>query len=827
MASADTNNRLVDIKTSLDSNRQLKNSVIQVACDFIEIRDAYIKQLPAFTFDAERKETVNDRLQRISYKSIQQREIPLGLIVFGPNSSGKSSFIQHFLEIGDILPSGVGPVTARITKMTYAPAEQARALVYNSLQASLECNHTSTEVDLRSYFLEPEPQWIEISKALSKHLNRAENSDTDLEEWAKTFIEIRLPSPTLKMGIDMYDTPGFLSGNRESVLINNLYDLAKTVRPTLLFLYENPSVVETDMACFMGMKQAIGSLDRIPIFFLNTKADVALILKDSRVNQCNVSLARFQQSLHETRQKRYDLLREQTALANELLGSLPVDVDECLCFGICSIPKGRTLRRELTDHMNKETFSRIISFAVQTGSEYVQELVNDILLATEDFFDLALSASYRDAEHFQKLREDALEWGNLFFAQFKIDLPKLAEYLHKTIVELFEEKKKSIADRAARLVRDDDPLAIHLPTNSKNVRDFIHVAVEEEIMKVAVNKTLSSLCTQVKTTLEVHFDNQMRRRNELLRLAQRFVLPEISPSILTKQRLLSKFMEGLIKLPMQIGRFFRSLPTLPYIEYYNTVTHNQVTSEDDPIYKLLDCLDLYANLSNESKRLAFAEQFLNVLLKDVLKRKYDFQENLTDWMEQQRKAFKVSVLKNYNNIIRNLDKQHVLHELNTQYYGKFARIECKLLAAKQLFEFNGIPPTIKDETTLGEGAFFSIHSAEWGDEKNLVVKKLIRPLSAHPYMAYLDAHYHRVISSLKIRNVVPLMYLYEHELENGEHVLWIILPRYSRSLRDYLYKNIQTITLDSVLNFAINIAETLVALHQNEKQLNILLKRNN
>src|SRR5690348_8502450 len=101
---------------------------------------------------------IHDRFQQVSDNMLDEHAI-IGrpaLVVFGPNSCGKTSFIQHFLGIGNILPSGIGPVTARIVQLTYAADERARFRVYETIEKTLiQC-----EGDLSPYFEnQSQPDW--------------------------------------------------------------------------------------------------------------------------------------------------------------------------------------------------------------------------------------------------------------------------------------------------------------------------------------------------------------------------------------------------------------------------------------------------------------------------------------------------------------------------------------------------------------------------------------------------------------------------------------------------------------------------------------------
>lgn len=291
---------MVDTAQILKSNEDFKENVLKMAEQFIELRKKFLQECPDFSIDPQQTVRTTERFESFSEELIRQFTTNQGaaITVYGPNSSGKTAFIQHFLKIGDIFPSDVGPVTTRIVKLMYAPADQAYAHVYTSLDERLAKKEPVVSISLTEFFADPnEPDWETIGDRLKKYLARPEDlKDEDFVAWSRHFIEIGLPSPVLQLGIDIYDTPGFLSNNRDEILNENLYELIKSIRPTLLFLYENPGVSETDKDCFLSLKKALGSLENIPVFFLNTKADVTNILKNQRVNTKNgVSQATFEQ----------------------------------------------------------------------------------------------------------------------------------------------------------------------------------------------------------------------------------------------------------------------------------------------------------------------------------------------------------------------------------------------------------------------------------------------------------------------------------------------------------------------------------------------------
>jgi len=291
---------MIDIVSILESNKNFKENVINITREFINVKNDFLSQFPDLSLDREQTEKTTKGLENANEELIKQYTINPNpaLTICGPNSSGKTAFIQHFLQIGQIFPSDVGPVTTRIVKLTYSSANNAYAHIFSSLEDRLTKKQPLITIKLQEFFQNEEsPDWKNLAKILKEELTRPENlNETELDKWAKHFIEIGLPSPTLKLGIDIYDTPGYLSNNRDEILNRNLYELIKSIQPTLFFLYVNPAISETDKLCFLSIKQALGTLENISIFFLNTKADIVTILKNERVNiKRDVSLDKFEE----------------------------------------------------------------------------------------------------------------------------------------------------------------------------------------------------------------------------------------------------------------------------------------------------------------------------------------------------------------------------------------------------------------------------------------------------------------------------------------------------------------------------------------------------
>jgi hypothetical protein len=339
---------------------------------------------------------------------------------------------------------------------------------------------------------------------------------------------------------------------------------------------------------------------------------------------------------------------------------------------------------------------------------------------------------------------------------------------------------------------------------------------------------------QVKTLIANHFEQQRGlRKNELLSIAQRHVLSELSVEVLQQTSLFDMFFENLVKMPMRFSRFWLSLPTRISAyqkDLYNRIVGEQITSGDDKVYQLLDAMDAYATLSNENNRRIFANYCLTKIVKELEEQKDTFSRNLITWVGEQEKSFNKNVSANYEYITTHLSDQQALHNLISQFSSHFAKIECQLLAAVELARRGGVIPTIGEE--LGRGGFYKVLAAQWGSETNLAVKKLLRRSDEDGQMVALEAHYHRTATLLCPNHIVPLLHVYENNINDTERELWLIMPRYSLSLQQYLIRHIHEIPFARVVSFALTIAKALAELHRLEivhrdlKASNIMLDDN-
>ena len=768
------------------------------------------------------EETRDHRFQEVSDSAIDQHAMMNrpSLVVFGQNSCGKTSFIQRFVGIGNILPADFGRDTARIVRLTYASAEQACFRLYDTN----DMEPLQYESSLAHFFEnQQEPDWNGIANALLPYVKRPRDireDSTEFSIWAKSSIEISLPSDVLSLGIDVYDTPGFLSEDREQTLTDNLHQLVKRIRPILLFLYSNATIGDTDKSCFLAMKEALGSLERVSTFFLNTNADCTSIANDYGLDDDpdKVPMDLFLQTLHEKRQTCYKLLCKRREMAGEILGSLPESVDECSFFDICTIPGEYDLWEKYTNLINTGTFQRIVQFAVESYSAPTLTLAQDILTTVEDYFDLVASTTLRGPRQWDILEREAVAWGNKFFDEYEKIVPNLIDQLIGNILILFQELQPQIVRQAALINRRGDHIDTLLQDNAKTVRDYIRLAVQEQIVKVATNQVIIDRREEIKTLLSHHFEQSRRlRKNELLANAQRHVLGEITIEVLQKTTSFNNFLDNLIKIPMRCNRFWLSLPTRLSNyrkELYNQFVQSKISNHGDDVYKLLDAMDTYNTLSSEEGRRELATHCLTELAKEMKERRGRFRENLLAWVGQQRIAFNMRIQSNYEYVKVHLSNQRTVHELAMRFSASFARIECQLSAAIDLVKRKGKHPVIGEE--LGEGGFYRVHAAQWGNDNNLAVKRLRDPSDEHICMSVLEAHYHRIATLVGVNHVIPFLGIYENRIYNNHREFWLFMPKYPRSLRQYLRRHIHEMPLIRAVNFATTIASTLADLHRLE-----------
>jgi hypothetical protein len=816
-----------NLREILETNRQIKHRIQILTNDFLNLKFDLINELQKIP-----KTNLEDEYDFKNFSldlANQFTSDKVQLAVCGPNSSGKTSFLHNFLKIGAILPASAGPVSARIVKLTYASIDKACLNVYSSIKAGLSEQQTDIHINLSKFFeQETNPNWLGIRNEINIHLARPNNlSEEDFNNWAKCFVEIQLPSPILKLGIDVYDTPGFLFYDK-LVTKENLYQLVELIRPTLIFMFDNCVFPDDANECFLALTSTLGDLEQSPIFFLNTKQDIRTIFDGAGISISQGSLfkeEKFYEILPKEREKRLKLLLNVPIVKNYLHRNNPIDN-----FDICSLPKPRSVLPQCATSMTDSAILSIIQYAVKTDLEQPYILINKILNSIDSFFQFSLSTSHRDPNQWKKISHDAQAWGITFFKRFQEQMAVREDIAYTNILLYFDQCSSNICERAVKLNRLNDPLeskTLHL--TQYGIKQFIEIAVHEEVIKVAVNEiinqTKSALRLSITHEISIHLDN-----NELLLAAQRQVLVDISATELEQRTWLENILLNISMMPMIIKKYVRGIKTRWDVEYYNKAKLDDFqTKEEYDAYN--EALDSYEDLINPDKRKDFAESYLEKMKINIQKQKELFKRNLKDWIENRKKFFFENIQLNYHLAIKHLSARKLAYEKTKLFIGQFARIQCQLLAIEYSQKFHQQLPVIDTSITLGQGAFFTIHPAEWGEKKNLVIKKLKQPFYDYPNLQYLEAHYHRKITQLGIQNIVPLLYLYINPQDEND--LWIFLPRYTQSLAEYLEVNIQKINCDQIIKIALDIANILMKLHSYEivhrdlKSKNILLDENN
>ena len=809
-------------RTILERNRGIKRRIQRLTDEFRNFQTDFLRELRDVP-----KTNVDEEYDFKNFSLGLENPFDddrLQLAVCGPNDSGKTSFIHRFAQIEPILPAKAGAVSARIVKLTYTSANKACLKIYSSIKAGLDQEEAEFHLDLSSFFKpSTNPDWPGIRQKINIHLERPNNlSEDEFTQWAKSFVEIRLPSPVLELGIDLYDTPGFLFHDK-LVLKDNLFSLVGLVQPLLIFMYANSSVDNDAHECFLALRSTLGQLRQSAIFFLNTKQDVTNLFEGVGINQSQRHLfteAKYREILPDEWNKRVNFLCNHLVMRNYLHREKTVDN-----FDMCSLPLARSALRECANFITDRAILRIIQFASRLDLEKSCAIVKRILNSIESFFQFSLTTSHRSTTQWKKIREDAQIWGRTFFQRFQQSMGSKIDMAYNNILLYFDQYSPSICSRAIRTNRLNDPLGGKITSSS--IKQFIDIAVQEEVIKVAVNEILNL----TKEVLRLLITREMAiasDHNELLLSAQRQVLIDISATELEQRTWFENILRNLAKVPITFSQLIIDIRTRRNVEYWNERRPEEFSSRED-YDRYNQVLDLRENLSNPEKRRDLAESFLQKMKASIHQQEMLFKRNLKDWIENRQEIFFENIQSNYHLAVKHLSARSTAYEKTRSFTGEFARIQCHLLAMRYLQQFREEIPIIDTTISLGRGTFFIHHPAQWGDEKNLILKKLRQTSYDQPYLQYLDAHYHRKITKLAIPNVVPLLYLYINP--RNENDLWLFLPRYRQSLEDYLQENIRLIKADQIIRMALDIAHVMMKLHSYEivhrdiRSRNILLDK--
>lgn len=787
--SAELSDHEQKLRTIVHSNQQIRDAIQCNVNDFIRLREDLLKNS-----EVQQLERYNDVLApliegpRIEHVNLRIVSNKVQLAFCGENSSGKTAFIHKFLEIGKILPSGDGPVTARITKLTYAPGEQARICIKKTLD-----DQTIAEdgTDLSLYFVDEKPKWMDIARTLSKYLKRPQNMEetsADFANWARCLVEIHIPSPTLSLGIDVYDTPGFLLDDAP-VLKEILHDLVELIHPTIVFMYGNPSTDDATKGCFLAMKTALRDLDNTSIFFLNSKADINQMVKFKQ----NMKVDEFLSVLFDERARRYQLLLSAPFLANNELEGLPASVEECRYFDLCSV--NSQLNKPYGPLMNEATIQRIIQFVANNDLVVATRICKLISPIIDAFFYLLALTRHRSPEQLLQLHFDAMNWTKIYFKAYTLYTEDCLKDLLSNIFQKFIEEEESI---------------VQTLSNIRNVQDSfkytIQSAVRLQVITPAIRHTIQKFMSSIFDHITSNYD-----------LARGAVYNETLNQALGRQDI-SDFAALLLgnsayKRPVDVCILYMiNTISTPILQCAQSLRNLDLTVE------ITETAFLKQKLINDQtgqKRIdTMVREYLLSMQAVIQEQRGTMRDAVRLWGDQQKAVLRSIIDYHYKTVSPLISSHQEILEYLERYTCDFILIECKLRAAQDMANFNG--NELKVQSDDSKSTMFSIFIATWGSEKNLVVKKLSKFLLDQPNAAFYEAHYHLQVASLRHPNIMNLRYLYEHRLDNQTSELWMIFPSIRITLEQFLQQPEVSVSIKTAIEWLNSIADALTVLHENE-----------
>ena len=770
------------LRTIINSNHQIRNSIQTHVHHFLQLREdllhkSEIQQLPAYKdllLPLIEGSTIEGLNIRVASERVQ-------LAFCGENSSGKSAFIQTFLGIGKILPSGDGPVTARITKLTYAPGNQARVCVRKTLR-----DETLAEdpVDLSAFFVDEKPKWMEIKCVLEKHLKRRndlEKTSAEFADWARCFVEIHIPSPVLASGIDVYDTPGFLLDDAP-VLKEILRDLVELVHPTIVFMYENPSTDDATKGCFLVLKTALRDLDSGSIFFLNSKVDVTQMKKFKK----DMKIDDFLRVLAEERTGRYRLLLQAPFFVNDRLEGLPSSIDECHCFDVCS--GNSQIIKPYGPQMNGNTVQNIIQFVANNDLGVAIRIGRVVLPIIDAFFRL-LRTSARTPEEFVHLKDDVINWENEYFDTYETYTEHCLQELLNELIEGLESEEQAVIQPF---------LTTRLSIDS--LEPVIQTAIRLQIIRPTIRNTFWKFVNSMLRYLETNFHQTSTVAfNDILKQA------------LGRQEI-NDFAAQLLHLndskkPMTLCSLYMiNTISTPILQCVRVLQDLDISHETARTRFFEEKLELFSNQNRQERIARVVRKQLLTMQTAIERQRGTMLQAMKLWGDNQKAIVRSLIDAQFQAIDPLIISHRDTVERLERYTSDLITVECGLRAAQDSAKFSGSQP--EKQSSVGEYAMFSVFTVDWGMEKDLMVKKL-RESNA----VLNEAHYHLKVVSLRHPNILNVRYLYEHRLDDHTSELWMIFPPMISSLEQFLQQHSTSISTIMTIKWTYEIVDALTALH--------------
>ncbi|CAF1406358.1 unnamed protein product [Adineta steineri] len=113
--------------------------------------------------------------------------------------------------------------------------------------------------------------------------------------------------------------------------------------------------------------------------------------------------------------------------------------------------------------IKRHAINRIIRFAAKYDLRLTKYVINIVHEAIDAFFDFVLVTNRRSTDEWNKLRDDALQWGENFFEQYRSAIGIIASEANRRLPERFRERrldieKKAMDDCETRGIRLDERL---------------------------------------------------------------------------------------------------------------------------------------------------------------------------------------------------------------------------------------------------------------------------------------------------------------------------------------------------------------------------------